>query len=132
MLPVYVISLLPLLIFDGNGMELFVMFMTAGIVTILTFQYLNKGWLQFLNALIIFGVELVVFLAFRFIDAGSISTWWLNLVQIFVGSMLTVALYPLIDLFERLFNLVSGTKRIDSRVSCSKIYPLPLLLIPCG
>ena len=113
MLPVYVISLLPLLIFDGNGMELFVMFMTAGIVTILTFPSLNKGWLQFLNALIIFGVELLVFLAFRFIDAGSISTWWLNLVQIFVGSMLTVALYPLIYLFERLFNLVSGTKLND-------------------
>ncbi len=111
--PVYVVCLLPLLIFDGNGMELFVMYLTAGIVTVLTFQSLSRGWLQFLNALILFGVELVVFLAFRFIDAGNISAWWLNLVQIFVGSMLTVALYPLVYLFERLFNLVSGTKLND-------------------
>ena len=112
-LPVYVICLLPLLIFDGNGMELFVMYLTAGIVTVLTFQFFSKGWLQFLNALILFGVELVVFLAFRCIDAGNISAWWLNLVQIFVGSMLTVALYPLIYLFERIFNLVSVTKLND-------------------
>ena len=112
-LPVYVICLLPLLIFDGNGMELFVMYLTAGIVTVLTFPSFSKGWLQFINALILFGVELVVFLAFRFIDAGNISTWWLNLVQIFVGSMLTVALYPLIYLFERIFNLVSVTRLND-------------------
>ena len=112
-LPVYVICLLPLLIFDGNGMELFVMYLTAGIVTVLTFQFFSKGWLQFVNALILFGIELVVFLAFRCIDAGNISAWWLNLVQIFVGSMLTVALYPLIYLFERIFNLVSVTKLND-------------------
>jgi len=113
LLPVYIVTLLPLLIFDGNGMELFVMFLTAGVVTIQTFVYFGKGWLQFLNAAILFAVELVVFLAFRFIDAGSISTWWVSLIQIFVGSMLTVALYPLIYLFERIFNLVSSTKLND-------------------
>jgi len=112
-LPVYIVSLLPLLIFDGNGMELFVMFLTAGVVTIRTFSRLSKGWLQFLNAAILFGIELAVFLAFRFIDAGSISTWWLNLILIFVGALLTVALYPLIYLFERVFNLVSVTKLND-------------------
>ena len=37
----------------------------------------------------------------------------LFLVQIFVGAMLTVALYPLIYLFERIFNLVSGTRLND-------------------
>ena len=112
-LPVYMVSLLPLLIFDGNGMELFVMYLTAGVVTIRTFSRFNKGWLQFVNAAILFGVELAVFLGFRFIDAGNISTWWVNLIQIFVGSMLTVALYPLIYLFERIFNLVSVTRLND-------------------
>jgi hypothetical protein len=58
-------------------------------------------------------VELTVFMAFRCIDAGNISAWWLNLVQIFVGAMLTVALYPLIYLFERIFGLVSSTKLND-------------------
>ena len=112
-LPVYIVLLLPLLIFDGNGMELFVMFLLSGAVTLVTFERLGKGWLQFLNAAILFGVELLVFLGFRFIDVGSTGTWWISLIQIFVGALLTVALYPLIYLFERLFNLVSVTRLIE-------------------
>ena len=112
-LPVYVVSLLPLLIFCGNGMELFVMFLTAGAVTIETFSYLNKGWQQFLNAAILFGVEVAVFFGFRLIDAGSNSIWWLNLIQIFVGCVAVVALYPLIYLFEKIFNLVSVTRLLE-------------------
>ena len=109
-LPVYMVSLLPLLIFCGNGMELFVMYLAAGVVTIETFGYLSKGWQQFLNASILFGVELAVFIGFRLIDAGHLSVWWVNLIQIFVGAMATVALYPLIYLFEGIFNLVSVTR----------------------
>ena len=111
--PVYTVMLLPLLIFCGGGVELFVMFLTAGIVTIRTFGGLNRGWLQFLNAAIIFGVELAIFLGFRLIDAGNTSLWWLQLIQIFVGALLTVALYPLVYLFERMFNLVSITRLIE-------------------
>ena len=109
-LPVYVVSLLPLLIFCGGGMELFVMFLAAGAVTLETFGSMSKGWKQFLNASIIFGVELAVFLGFRLIDAGITSMVWMKVVQIFVGAMATVALYPLIFLFERMFNLVSVTR----------------------
>lgn len=112
-MPVYTMLLMPMLIFCGNGMELFVMYLTAGLVTIQTFGTLNKGWLQFLNAAIIFGVELCVFLGFRLIDAGNTSIWWLQLIQIFVGAMLTVALYPLVYLFEKMFNLVSITRLIE-------------------
>ena len=112
-MPVYFVLLLPLLIFSGNGMELYVMYLAAGMVTIWTFSTLNKGWLQFLNAAIIFAVELVVFLAFRLIDAGSSSIWWMQVLQIFVGAMLTVALYPLVYLFEKMFNLVSITRLIE-------------------
>ena len=112
-MPVYFVLLLPVLIFCGNGMELFVMFLTAGMVTIQTFSRFSKGWQQFLNAAIIFGVELGVFLGFRLIDAGSTSIWWLQVIQIFVGAMLTVALYPLVYLFEKMFNLVSITRLIE-------------------
>ncbi|MBR4775325.1 MAG: HDIG domain-containing protein [Bacteroidales bacterium] len=111
--PVYTVMLLPLLIFCGHGMELFLMFLTAGIVTNQTFGSLNKGWQQFLNAAIIFGVELAVFTGFRLIDAGSSSVWWMQLLQIFIGALLTVALYPLVYLFERMFNLVSITRLIE-------------------
>ena len=112
-LPVYMVSLLPLLIFCGNGMELFVMYLTAGAVAIETFDHLSKGWLQFLNAAIIFGVEVAVFLGFRLIDAGSTSIWWVNVIQLLVGALFTVAFYPLIYLFERIFNLVSQTRLIE-------------------
>ena len=112
-LPVYVVILLPLLIFSGSGMELFIMFLLAGAVTIETFGYLSKGWQQFLNALIIFGVEIIVFFGFRLIDVGSNAGWWLDAIQVFVGSMLTVALYPLIFLFEKMFNLVSTTRLVE-------------------
>ena len=112
-LPFYFTSLLPLLIFCGNGMELFVMYLTAGAVTIETFGYLNKNWKQFLNAAILFGVELAVFVGFRLIDVGSSAVWWINVIQIFVGALLCVALYPLIYLFERIFNLVSVTRLIE-------------------
>ena len=112
-MPIYFVLLLPVLLFCGNGMELFVMFLTAGMVTMATFGSLNKGWMQFVNAAIIFGVELAVFLGFRLIDAGSTSIWWLQLIQVFVGAMLTVALYPLVYLFEKMFNLVSITRLIE-------------------
>ena len=109
-LPVYTVCLLPLLIFCGNGMELFVMYLVAGAVTIETFGHFTQHWKQFVNASIIFGVELAVFVGFRLIDAGSVSFWWVTAIRIFVGSMATVALYPLVYLFERVFNLVSSTR----------------------
>ncbi len=109
-LPVYTVYLLPLLIFCGNGMELFVMYLAAGAVTIETFGHLTQRWKQFVNAFIIFGVELAVFAGFRLIDAGTVSFWWVTAIRVFVGSMATVALYPLVYLFERVFNLVSSTR----------------------
>ena len=111
-LPVYMVSLLPLLIFSGNGVELFFMFLCAGIVSMNTFKYFNRGWLQFVNALVIFGVELLVFFGFRLIDAGH-SLVWINVLQLLGGAMLTVAFYPLIFVFERMFNLVSTTRLVE-------------------
>ena len=111
-LPVYMVSLLPLLIFSGNGVELFLTFLCAGIVSMNTFQHFSRGWLQFVNALIIFGVELLVFTGFRLIDAGS-SLVWLNVLFLFGGAMATVALYTLVFLFERIFNLVSTTRLVE-------------------
>ena len=112
-MPFYMVTLLPLLIFCGNGMELFVMYLAAGTVTIETFGYFSKGWRQFLNAAIIFGVEALIFLSFRLIDVGSNSAWWMDVILIFIGSVSTVALYPLIYLFEKIFNLVSVTRLIE-------------------
>ena len=110
--PVYVVSLLPLLIFSHDGVVLFVMYFTAGMVAILSFRFFNRGWKQFITALITFVVLALVYLGFRSAEmvAGNV---WRALLLLFVGSMLTVAGYPLIYLFERLFNLVSNSRLIE-------------------
>ena len=110
--PVYVVSLLPLLIFSHDGAVFFVMYFTAGMVAILTFKYFNRGWKQFVTALVTFAVLALVYLGFRAADlvAGNV---WRTLLSLFVGSLLTVAGYPLIYLFERLFNLVSNSRLIE-------------------
>ena len=111
-LPVYIISLLPLLIFSGNGVELFVMYLVAGVVAILSFQHFGKGWLQFVTALIVFASLSVTYCGFRLIDTGS-SNVVRTILFLFGGSMLSVALYPLIYLFEKMFNLVSTTRLVE-------------------
>ena len=110
--PVYVVSLLPLLIFSHDGVVLFVMFFVAGMVAVLAFRYFNRGWQQFITALITFAVLAVMYLGFRAAEmvAGNV---WRVLLDLFVGSLLTVAFYPVIYLFERMFNLVSNSRLIE-------------------
>ena len=73
-LPVYVISLMPLLIYAHNGIELFVLYLVSGVITMYVFQYFNMGWRQFVTALIVFGSVLVTFIGFRLINDGSSFT----------------------------------------------------------
>ncbi len=109
-LPVYVVSLLPLLIFTHNGAELFLMFLVAGVVTMYVFQFFNRGWRQFVTALIAFASVLLTFIAFHLINdlsgMADLRKIWLLL----VGSLLSVFVYPLIFIFERIFNLVSNSR----------------------
>ena len=95
---VYSITLLPLLFYVDSGVVLFVMFLTAGVVSIFCFKYLNKGWRQFLNAFITFLVLLGVYLAFRLTEAVGGNIFRVA-VALFAGSMLSVAGYPLTYLF---------------------------------
>jgi len=110
--PVYVVSLLPLLIFSHDGAVLFVMFFVAGMVAILAFRRFNRGWKQFITALITFGVLALTYLGFRATDLVT-GNVWTALLSLFIGSMLTVAGYPLVYLFERIFNLVSNSRLIE-------------------
>lgn len=108
-MPVYAITLLPLLIFPQSGVVLFVMYFSAGVVTLLTFKRFNKGVAQFVNALITFAVLALIFLALSFIGVTNLGIMRV-LVLTFIGSMLTVAGFPLVFLFERIFNLVSSMR----------------------
>lgn len=110
---VYIISLLPLLIFAQNGMELFVVYLTSGVVGILVFARFNKGWLQFVTALIVFLVMVLVWTAFRFMDGpggfNSYNVIW----NMALASLMSVAGYPLVYLFEKVFALVSNSKLVE-------------------
>ena len=112
-LPVYILSLLPLQIFAQDGTELFVMYLVAGVVAMLVFDYFNRGWKQFVTALIVFASLLVTFLGFRLLAGSFTGDDWRKIIFLFVGSMLSVAGYPLIYLFEKLFGLVSNNRLVE-------------------
>lgn len=107
---VYFISLLPMLIFAPNGVELFVIYLVAGSVGMLVFGFFNRGWLQFVTALIVFAVMVLVWGAFRLVDGVSGITNYRTVLDMALAAFMSVAGYPLIYLFERVFGLVSNTK----------------------
>ena len=118
---VYFISLLPMLIFAPNGMELFVMYLVAGAVGMLVFGFFNRGWLQFVTALIVFAVLTLVWGAFRLMDGPNELNDYHVVVDMFLGSLMSVAGYPLIFLFEKVFKLVSNTKLVELSDTSNKL-----------
>ena len=118
---VYFISLLPMLIFAPNGMELFVMYLVAGTVGILVFGFFNRGWLQFVTALIVFAVLTLVWGAFRLIEGPSGLNVMHIVIDMFLGSLMSVAGYPLVFLFEKIFKLVSTTKLVELSDTSNKL-----------
>ncbi|MBQ6253391.1 MAG: HDIG domain-containing protein [Bacteroidales bacterium] len=111
-LPVCVASFMPLLIFPSNGVVLFVMFTVASVVAVFAFKYFNQGWQQFLTAGIVFISLIITYFGFRFIGMVSDDPYQAVLFM-FIGSMLNVAGYPLIYLFEKMFGLVSNSRLLE-------------------
>lgn len=107
---VYFISLLPMLVFSPVGVELFVMYLVAGSVAMLVFGFFNRGWLQFVTAFIVFVVMTIVWGAFRLTDGIGGLTDYHTVLDMALGALLSVACYPFIYLFEKIFKLVSNTK----------------------
>ena len=108
--PVYVVCLLPLLIFSGDGVEFFVMFLTGGAVALYAFNYFNRGWYQFIAALIVYVSMLIVYFGFRLIDTATAGNVGRTVLYILFSSALVLALYPVTFIFEHVFNLVSGNR----------------------
>lgn len=107
--PICCVSFLPLLVFAENGVVLFVLFLLASIVAVFTFRFFNQGWQQFIMSGIVFVSILVTYFGFRMIDMVNDDPY-MAVLYMFIGSMLIVAGYPLIYLFERMFNLVSSSR----------------------
>lgn len=106
--PIYLVLLLPLLVISEYGVELYIMNAVAGGIALVSFSFLYKGWLQFLNSLIIFVGMFLVFMAFRLLESGSIDgAVYTSAMYIFFNAFLVVAAYPLVFLLEKIFSLVS-------------------------
>lgn len=107
--PVYIATLLPLLLFAENGAAMFMMYLVSGVITLYVFKHFSKGAKQFIAASINFVCTAVLFSAF--VITGVINAAYLpTLGLICIGSILQVALHPFVYLLERSFNLVSSTR----------------------
>jgi cyclic-di-AMP phosphodiesterase PgpH len=112
--PLYIVMLTPLLLLTQNGVELFSINLLAGVVAMISFHYLNRGWLQFLNALFIFIALLMIYFAFRLISEDSFNSDNVNhLIFIGCNALFVVGAYPLVFLFEKIFSLVSSARLYD-------------------
>lgn len=110
---VYFISLLPMLIVAPEGIELFFIYLCGGVAVIYVFDYFNRGWLQFVSALITFAVMALVWMSFRLVDGADTFTTLRPLGHLALAAFLSVAGYPLIYLFEKIFMLVSSSKLVE-------------------
>ncbi len=108
--PVYMVALLPMMIFAHDGVELFVMYLTAGVVAIYSFDHFNKGWQQFITAFFVYVSLLVTFMMFHLAEGMKGFNDYQSILYMGLGSLFSVAGYPLIYLFERMFMLVSNSR----------------------
>ena len=99
--------ILPLLIIDENGMKLFWLNLFAGWIAIISFKFLNRGWLQFMNALMIYIAMIVVEIAFRLVESEGMAGFDITALYLFLNALFIVATYPLVYLLEKIFMLVS-------------------------
>ena len=106
--PVYLASLLPLLVAAPQGAPVYVMFAVAGLVAIFFFGRFFRAGQQFITALITFLVLLLSYFAFRLLSVftGPVLR---DVSALFFSSLLSVAAYPLIYLFENVFGLLSNS-----------------------
>ncbi len=103
---IYAQSLLPMLIFSHSGLELFILYLVAGVVSIHYYDRMSRGWRQFLMSLLVFAAMAATYVSLRLLDIATGNSF-MTLLFICFSALLSVAFYPLVYLFERLFNLVS-------------------------
>ena len=118
---VYIISLIPILIFAPDGKEIFVMYLAAGTVGMFLFERFNRGWLQFVTAFFVFLAMAIVWAAFRLAEGVDTLHEYAVLIDMALGSLLLVAGYPLIYLFEKVFRLVSASKLVELSDTSNKL-----------
>lgn len=112
--PVYIVSLLPLILIPEGGIEYFLMYAAAGGVLLFSYKNFSKGWKQFLNAFFIFFAMMIVYLAFNLLsNEGTFVMDHTEILFIGANAVLTVVLYPFVFVFEKIFGFVSYSRLQD-------------------
>ena len=109
--PFYLVGLLPIALMAPHGVEWFFLSASAGAVAVFVFNRWNRGWLQFLSAVILFLTYTAGYVAFRLIENGSFAAIDWRYLQYFCwNALLVIAGYPVVYLLEHLFGFVSESR----------------------
>lgn len=119
-IPLYMVTLLPLLVFTNNGLVLYVMYVVAGTVSAFAFRYFDRGWKQAIVALINFSVLAIVYMSFHWLDVVNADVFRI-LFYLLLSSFLQFFGYAIVPVFEKMFNLVSKSRL---REMCDTSNPL--------
>lgn len=105
---VYIVMLLPVAFVSEMGLTVFFCNLVAGCVIMVTSEWLNRGWIQFLNAVFIYAamitVILTICLTVKYIEWPTVR---FGMLMLAINSILVVVCYPFMYLFEKIFSQIS-------------------------
>ena len=104
----YLVALLPLLFLVDGGVELYIMNVLSGAVLASSHRFSRKTWSQFLSSLVVFVVMLIVYVAYALASGNGFHR--VELICLLGHSLLLLVGYPLIFMFEKLFNYLSVSR----------------------
>ncbi|MGM9774640.1 MAG: HD family phosphohydrolase [Candidatus Egerieousia sp.] len=111
-LPLYMVSILPVMIIAENGVELYMINAVAGAVALFATSVNDKGWVQFLNGLYIFLATAVVHIGFSLFNSGNFGD--INtMLYLLISAFLVVICFPITFLLEKMFYMVSSSTMRD-------------------
>ena len=111
---VYMVTIMPLLVIPENGVELFFINLLGGAVGLYAYGKLNRGWLQFVNAVFMFLMMSAVSFTFK-LGTGDFTYAFkaVNFLYLGINAILVIMLYPFVYLFEKIFGFVSYSRLWD-------------------
>ncbi|MDP3451538.1 MAG: HDIG domain-containing protein [Bacteroidales bacterium] len=113
-IPIYSIILIPVIFIAHSGYELYFMNLLAGSSIVYTFQFWDRGWRQFVNSIFVFIALSLTYLSFRLIEDGTLYTIESrNFIYFGWNSLLVIAAYPFLYIFEKVFGLLSNSRLRD-------------------
>jgi cyclic-di-AMP phosphodiesterase PgpH len=110
----HIISILILGAVAYNGYEFIFMQSVAGMVTVFSVTNLRRRAQLFISSGLILVSYLITYIGLEFIHEGSLyDINWMNFIWLLGNVMLTLFAYPLIYLFEKVFDLVSDVSLME-------------------